>query len=58
MKKEYIKVASIPDGERIVSTTIYGGGYYWNWVYPFKHYKSPSFIVATDIAIYKLNTTP
>ena len=54
MIKEYIKIASISEGEKIVSTTQYGGGYYWSFKYPFKHYKQPRFLVATENAIYEI----
>lgn len=56
MKKEYIKIATIPQDEKIVSTTTYGGGYYWSWVFPFKHYKAPRYLVATEKAIYEITT--
>lgn len=54
MQKEYKKVATIPSDEKIVSTTVFGGGYYWNWKYPFKHFKQPKYLVATEKAIYQL----
>ena len=54
MKKEYIKIATIPEGEKIVSTTTYGGGIYWDFKFPFKHYKEPRYLVATENAIYEI----
>ena len=58
MKKEYTKVASIPDGEKIVSTVTWGGWHYWSMKYPFQHYKQPRYLVATDKAIYEITITP
>ena len=54
MTKEYIKIASVPKDERIVSTTMYGGYSYWDFRFPFKHYKTPRFLVATEKAIYEV----
>lgn len=54
MKKEYMKIASIPEDEHIVSMIQYGGGYRWNFKYPFKHYVEPRYIVATNKAIYQI----
>lgn len=56
MKKQYIKVATIPKGEEIVDAITYGGGYYWNYKFPFRHYKEPKYLVATKKAIYQLDT--
>jgi hypothetical protein len=52
MEKEYIKIASLPDGEEIVSTTTFGGRFYWNFKFPFRHYREPKYFVATRNAIY------
>lgn len=54
MKKEYIKIASIPSDKKIVATTTFGGHNYWNFKYPFHHYKEPRFFVATEDAIYEI----
>lgn len=55
MRKEYIKIASIPDDEKIVAMTQYGGFFYWNWSYPFRHYKKPRYVVATEKAVYQID---
>lgn len=56
MKNEYIKIASIPEGEKIVAMTTYGGFFYWNWKYPFRHFKESRYLVATEKAIYQIET--
>lgn len=55
MEKEYIKMASVPEDEHIVAMTQYGGFYYWNFKYPFKHYKEPRYLVATQKSIYEIH---
>lgn len=54
MKSEYAKLASIPEDEKVVSAITYGGFYYWDLKYPFRHYKEPRYLVATEKAIYQL----
>ena len=56
MKKEYTKIATIPEGEKVVSMIEYGGFSYWDFKYPFKHYKEPRYLVATEKAIYEITT--
>lgn len=58
MKKEYTKIASIPDGEKIISMTQYGGGHYWDLKYPFRHHREPRYLVATEKAIYQIEIVP
>lgn len=57
MNKEYIKIASIPENEEIVSTTMFSGRIYWNFKFPFRHYKEPRYFVATKNAIYTIEIT-
>lgn len=57
MNKEYIKIASIPDGEEIVTTTTFGGRYYWDSKFPFRHYREPKYFIATKNAIYTIELT-
>lgn len=35
----------------------YGGFGYWDFKYPFKHYKEPRYLVATEKAIYEITTS-
>ncbi len=55
MQKEYVRLASVPEDEHIVAMTQYGGFYYWNFKYPFKHYKEPRYLVATQKSIYEIH---
>ncbi len=48
----------IPKEEKIVSTITYGGYYYWDFKFPFRHYKEPRLYIATETAIYTYDHTP
>ncbi len=54
MKKEYTKIASIAPEEKIVAMISIGGYWYWNWKYPFRHYKDFRFMVATEKGVYEI----
>jgi len=58
MKREYIKIAIIPEDEKIVSMIQYGGFYHWNFKYPFRHFTEPRYLIATEKAIYELTVPP
>lgn len=54
MKMEYTKIASIPQDEEIVSMIQNGGYFYWDFKYPFRHYKEATYLIATKKAIYEI----
>lgn len=54
MQREYIKIASIPESEEIISVTTFGGYFRYDFKYPFRHYVEPRYLVATKKAIYQL----
>lgn len=51
------KTVSMPREEKVVSTVTYGGYYYWDFNFPFRHYKEPMLYVATETAIYTYDPT-
>lgn len=56
MKKEYIKIASIPEGEIVVSAIEWNSNkIYWDFKYPFRHKISSNYIIATQKSVYLLN---
>lgn len=54
MKKEYRKLMTISEGEKIITCSTYGGFFYWSLKFPFRHYKKPRYLVATENAIYEI----
>ena len=52
------KSVSMPKEEKVVSTVAYGGYYYWDFEFPFRHYKEPKLYIATETAIYTYEPTP
>jgi len=51
--RKFTTIVSLPK-EKIVSMVSFGGGDYWDWKFPFRHYRTTSYIVATENGIYKL----
>jgi len=54
LQKEYIKIYSVPEGEKIVTAITYGGFYRWDFKFPFIHYVQKRHLVATEKSIYQL----
>lgn len=52
--KEYKRILEIPEDEKVVSVIRYGGGYRWDFKYPFRHYVEPRYIIATEKSIYQM----
>jgi hypothetical protein len=57
MKYNHIQIAKPKDEEAVIATTVFQGSYYWNFKYPFRHYKEPRLFYATSKAVYEIITT-